>query len=238
MTERTWEKYGAATGIAFGILLLVAVFMVPNPPHIDASANKIASFYGDHRHAVLWANVVGTLSAVAAVLFICHLRHVFDRVEGGVEGISTVVFGTGLVAVAFAALSGILQSAMALMSAQPGGGLGDAGLVRALYDIGYVGNGVAFMFVAAWLGAVAVGMVRGEVASPALGWFGGLVGVACVAAGVSWMTVGNYTTGWTIVSFVALIGLAAWDIVAGAVMMRRPAVEAMSSHHSLIGSTT
>jgi hypothetical protein len=237
MTERTWEKYGAATGIAFGILLLVAVFMVPNPPNIDDSAKTISSFYADHRHAVLWANVVGTLSAVAAVLFICHLRHVFDRVEGGVEGISTIVFGTGLVAVSFAMLAGVLQSTMSMMSAQPGGALEDAGLVRALYDIGWVANGVCFMFVAAWLGAVAVGMVRGEVASPALGWFGGVVAVACVAAGVSWMTVGNYTTGWTVVSFVALIGLAAWDIVTGAVMMRQPAVEEMASHHSLIATT-
>ena len=237
MTERTWEKYGAATGIAFGILLLVAVFMVPNPPHIDASAGKIASYYGDHRHAVLWANVVGSFAGIAAILFICHLRHVFDRVEGGVEGISTVVFALGIGAVAFSALAGMLQSTMALMSAQPGGGLGDAGLVRALYDVGYVGNGVCFVFVAGWLAAVAVGMVRGEVATPALGWFAGLIAVACLGAGISWMTVGNYTTGWTVVSFVALIGLAAWDIVAGAVMMRQPAVETMSSHHSLIATT-
>ena len=237
MSERTWEKYGAATGIAFGILLLIAVFMVPNPPHIDASANKIASYYGDHRNAVLWANVIGTLSMVAAVLFICHLRHVFDRVEGGIEGLSTVVFALGIGAVAFSALAGMLQSSMALMSAQPGGGLSDATLVRALYDIGYVANGVTFLFVGAWLASVAVGMVRGEVATPALGWFGAAIAVACVGAGVSWMTVGNYTTGWTIVSFVGLIGLAAWDIVAGALMMRQPAVEAMSSHRSLIATT-
>ena len=237
MTERTWEKYGAATGVAFGILLLVAVFMVPNPPHIDASAGKIASYYGDHRHAVLWANVVGTLAGIAAILFICHLRHVFDRVEGGIEGLSTVVFALGIGAVAFSALAGMLQGAMSMMSAQPGGGLDDAGLVRALYDIGYIANGVTFMFAGAWLASIAVGMVRGEVATPALGWFAALIAVACVGAGVSWMTVGNYTTGWAIVSFVALIGLAAWDIVAGAVMMRRPAVEAMSSHHSLIAQT-
>ena len=86
MSERTWEKYGAATGIAFGILLLVAVFMVPTPPHVDASASKIASFYAGHRHAVLASGVVGSFATIAAVLFISHLRHVFDRVEGGVEG--------------------------------------------------------------------------------------------------------------------------------------------------------
>ena len=236
MSERTWEKYGAATGIAFGILLLVSVFMVPNPPHVDASASKIASFYGDHRHAVLWAGVVGTLAGIAAVLFICHLRHVFDRVEGGIEGISTVVFGLGLAAVAFGSMAGILQSTMSLMSAQPGG-LNDAGLVRALYVIGWVANGVTFMFVAGWLGAIAVGMVRGEVATPALGWFAAADAAFCLAGGVSWMTVGNYTGAWATIGFIGLFGFAAWLIVAGAVMMRRPAVEAMSSHHSLIATT-
>lgn len=236
MTERTWEKYGAATGIAFGILLLVAVFMVPSPPHIDASPGKIASFYSDHRHAVLTANVIGTLAGIAAILFICHLRHVFDRVEGGIEGLSTVVFALGLAAVAFSALSGIMASTLAMMAGQPGN-ITDGGLVRAVYDISFIANGVTFMLVGAWLGAVAVGMVRGEVATPALGWFAAAVGVVCIVLGVGLQTVGNYSDGWATVGFVAFLGLAAWDIVAGATMMRRPAVEAMSAHHSLIAST-
>jgi len=217
MSERTWERYGAATGIAFGILLLVAVFMVPSPPHIDASPDKIAAFYSAHRHAVLASNVVGTFAGIAAILFICHLRHVIDPVERGIEGLSTVVFGLGLGAVAFSALSG---------------------MVRALYDISFIGNGVTFMFVAGWLGAVALGMVRGEVATPALGWFAAAVGIVCLAYGIGQSVVGNYTSGWATIGFVAFIGLAAWDIVAGASMMRRPAVEAMATHHSLIASTT
>lgn len=238
MTERTWEKYGAATGIAFGILLLVAVFMVPSPPHIDASPGKIASFYSEHRHAVLTANVVGTLAAIAAVLFICHLRHVFDRVEGGIEGLSTVVFALGLAAVAFSALSGMVASTLSMMSAQSDGNVIDGGLVRALYDISFIANGVTFMLVGAWLGAIAVGMVRGEVATPALGWFAAAVGAVCMVLGVGLQVVGNYSDAWATIGFVAFLGLAAWDIVAGATMMRRPAVEAMSSHKSLIAGAS
>lgn len=237
MTERTWEKYGAATGIAFGLLLLVAVFMVPSPPHIDASPGKIASFYADHRRVVLTSNVIGTFAAIAAVLFVCHLRHVFDRVERGIEGLSTVVFALGIAAVAFSALSGIIASALAMMAAQPGG-VSDAGLVRAVYDIGFIANGVTFMLVAAWLGAVALGMVRGEVATPALGWFAAVVGAVCLVYGIESQTVGSYSGGWATIGFVAFIGLALWDIAAGATMIRSPAVEALDSHRSLIASTT
>ena len=237
MSERTWEKYGAATGIAFGILLLVAVFMVPTPPHVDASASKIASFYAGHRHAVLASGVVGSFATIAAVLFISHLRHVFDRVEGGVEGLSTVVLALGLAAVAFSALSGIVASTLAMMSAQPGG-VADAGVVRALYDVSSIANGLTFMLIGAWLVAIAFGMVRGEVATPALGWFAAVIGVVCVLAGAGLEVVGNYTGGWATIGFVAFIGLAAWDIVYGATMIRRPAVETMASHRSLIASTT
>jgi len=200
MSERTWEKYGAATGIAFGILLLVSVFIMPSPPHIDAAPAKIAAYYGDHRHAVLASGVIGVLAGVAAVLFICHLRHVFDRVEGGIEGLSTIILATGVVAVGLAGAGGILQTTLAFMTAQPGG-LHDAGLVRAFYDVVWVANGVTFMFVAAWFAAIAVGMVRGEVASPMLGWFAGLVGVLSLVSAVGQLTVSSYSAGWLVVGF-------------------------------------
>jgi hypothetical protein len=237
MSERTWERYGAATGIAFGILLLVAVFIVPTPPHVDASASKIAAYYGDHRQAVLASGVIGALSGVAALLFICHLRHIFDRVEGGIEGMSTIVLATGLAAVAVSAVSGIVQTTMSFMSVQPGG-LGDAGLVRALYDVAYVGNGVTLMFAAAWLASVGVGMVRGEAATPALGWFAVLVAATSLVGSVGLLTVSSYSAAWMGISIAAIVGVGLWSVVGGALMMRRPAVEAMSSHRSLIATTS
>src|SRR4051794_494540 len=100
MSEKTWERYGAASGIAFGILLLVAVFIAPQPPHINASAPKIAAYYAAHRHAVLAAGVIGAFATLAAILFIAHLRHVYDRVENGIEGLSTVVYASGLATIA------------------------------------------------------------------------------------------------------------------------------------------
>src|SRR3954454_17424804 len=120
MSERTWEKYGAATGIAFGILLLVSVFIVPSPPHIDAAPAKIAAYYGDHRHAVLASGVIRVLVGVAAVLFICQLRRVFDRVEGGIEGLSTIILASGVVAVGSTGAAGTRQTRLAFMTAPLG----------------------------------------------------------------------------------------------------------------------
>jgi hypothetical protein len=233
VSERTWERYGAATGVAFGILLLVAVFAAPQPPHIDASAQKIASYYANHRHAVLTSGVFGVFATVAAVLFVAHLRHVYDRVENGVEGLSTVIYASGLAAIGASLFYGVISTTLAFMTAQPGG-LSDAGLTRALYDLGYVGNGATFMLTATFLAANAVGMVRGEVATPALGWFAALVAAASVVSSIGSLTVSSYSAGWTAIGLVSIVGLAAWDITAGGLMLRRPEVEAAALHRSLI----
>ena len=233
MSERTWERYGAATGIAFGILLLVAIFAAPAPPHIDASTQKIVTYYTDHRHAVLTAGVFGAFATLAAVLFIAHLRHVYDRVENGIEGLSTVVYAAGLGAIAASLFSGIVYTTLAFMTVQPGVVL-DGSVVRALYDMAYVGNGMTFMLAALFLAANAVGMVRGEAATPLLGWFAALIAACSVVAAVGLLTVSSYSTGWAALSLVSILGLAAWDIVAGSVMLARPEVEAVGSHRSLI----
>ena len=233
MSERTWERYGAATGIAFGLLLVVTIFAAPQPPHIDASAQKVITYYTDHRHAVLAAGVFGAFASVAAVLFVAHLRHIFDRVEHGIEGLSTVVFAAGLVTIAASLVSGVISTTLAFMTVQPGGVI-DGGLVRALYDISYVSYGPTFLLLALFLGAVAVGMIRGEVATPALGWFAAVVAAVSVAAAIGEMTVSSYSATWTAISLAAILGLAAWDIVAGATMLARPEVEAMGAHRSLI----
>jgi hypothetical protein len=233
MTERTWERYGAATGIAFGILLVASLFIAPQPPHIDASADKIIAYYRDNRTAVVTAGVVSAFAGVAAILFIAHLRHIFDRVENGIEGLSTVVFATGIATVAASIIGGVVQTTLAFMTVQPGEFL-DGGLVRALYDVVYVSFGPTFLLLAAFLATVAVGMIRGEVATAPLGWFAAVVAAVSVAAGIGQLTVSSYSAGWTAVGLVAILGLAAWDVVAGATMMARPEAEAMGSHRSLI----
>lgn len=236
MTERTWERYGAATGIAFGLLLLVAVFVAPAPPHIDASAQKILGYYGDHRHAVLAAGVFGAFSTLAALMFVAHLRHVFDRVEHGVEGLAAVVYAAGLAAVAASMLFGIVQTTLAFMTVQSGE-LIDGGTARALYDLGYVGNGMTMLLTALFLASIAVGMIRGEVATPVLGWFAAVIAAVSLVGGVGLLTVSSYSAAWSAIGLLAIVGLAAWAITAGGSMIAHPEAEAVARHRSLIAAS-
>lgn len=236
MTERTWEKYGAATGVAFGLLLLVAVFAAPSPPHIDASASKILGYYADHRNAVLTAGVFGVFATLAAVLFVAHLRHVFDRVENGIEGLSTVVYAAGMAAIAVSMLAGIIQTSLAFTAGQPAE-LIDGGTARVLYDMAWVANGTTFIVSALFLAAIAVGMIRGEVATPALGWFAAVVAAVDLVGGVGQITVSTYSAVWLAIGLAGIIGLAAWAIAAGASMVAHPEAEAVARHRSLIAAS-
>ena len=53
MDESRWERFGAASGVIFIVLLVAATFMVPQPPHIDATTAKIARYVSSHRRAIL-----------------------------------------------------------------------------------------------------------------------------------------------------------------------------------------
>src|SRR4051794_26262216 len=96
MSERQWERLGAAAGVAFVVAVLVSVFMVPTPPHLNDTAQQIRAYYLDHTNALLASGLVGMAAAVFFVWFIGHLRHVMNRAEAGAEAFSPVVFGSGI----------------------------------------------------------------------------------------------------------------------------------------------
>jgi len=42
MNERTWERFGASTGIAFFVLLVASVVILPAPPKATAAVSTIS----------------------------------------------------------------------------------------------------------------------------------------------------------------------------------------------------
>src|SRR2546423_6767236 len=102
MSERQWERLGAATGIGFVAAMLTSVFMAPTPPHIDASTSEILDYVTGHRTALLTSAVVGALAGVLFLVFLGHLRHLLQRSEKGAEALSPILYSAGLTTVAIA----------------------------------------------------------------------------------------------------------------------------------------
>jgi hypothetical protein len=224
MDENRWERYGAAAGIAFAVLILVSFFMLPSPPHVNASFRKIGDYYANHRRAVLTSNVIGTFGSLAFIWFLGHLRHVLNRAEGGVEALSPIVFGSGMAAIVVAILGAIPTSVLAF-SSQEEVINSSAGIVRLLYDMNTIMYSLLFLTAGLFAVSAAFAMVRKELVGQWLGWVG--LGVAGLmwASGTAGFYVTTYSGFWTGFGIVALLAFLAWVLAASVVMLRRPEVE-------------
>jgi len=223
MDESRWERYGAASGVIFIVLLVAATFMVPQPPHIDATTAKIARYVSSHRRAILTSQMLGTLAVVAFVWFLGHIRHVLQRAEGGAEALSPIVFASGLALVSTAIVSALPMTVLVFMR-DSADGLANSAVVRALWDTNQVLFALLGVLVALFVGTAAVAMVRRELLAPALGWAGLAVAAANMTAGIAGFYVTSYVKAWTIVGFVSFLTFAAWILVSSAVMIRQPEV--------------
>src|SRR5438270_12975968 len=143
LDENGWERYGAASGVIFVIALIATLFMVPIPPHIDASTAKITSYYADHHNAVVTAGWTGIVAAIAFLWFLGHLRHVLNRAEGGAEALSPIVFASGAALAAVGALSALPGAILGFMGKHPGDL--NPSTVRALFDGGVMAQGMVAM---------------------------------------------------------------------------------------------
>lgn len=224
MNERTWERFGAASGIAFFALVLAAVFVPPVPPTATASASEITSYYGAYGSRVLLAGVFGSLAAMALVWFAAHLRHVLQRAEGGAEKFSPIVYGTGVMVATVGLLATLPQTTMAFMADQAGA-TGTAALMIALNDAAQISFSLLAFPAALFVGTSGWAMVRGELARPWLGWLGMAIGLISLLGGIA----GFYATSAPqlalVGAFAGGLGLGIWVAIAGAVMLYQPEVE-------------
>jgi hypothetical protein len=178
MNERRWERLGAAAGIAFVVLAMIAVFAPGKAPDQDATGRQLMSYISGHRDGLRWAVVFWSLSTVAGLFFIATLRARLSEAEGGHSELATAAVVGGLFAFAANWIGGLLM--MTVVYRQ--GIAVDAGMVRGLYDASMLSGTMANIGV-----AVAAGSIAAVVLSTGLlpRWVGGMaaaVGVLCVAS--------------------------------------------------------
>ncbi|GAA2912360.1 hypothetical protein GCM10010517_78910 [Streptosporangium fragile] len=227
MDERSWERVGAASGLAAAMLLVVAFVVAPGAPGLDARTAAVVGYLGDRRAGILTASLLVTLAAVAFLWFVAHLRHVLQRAEGGAEAFSPVVLVSGVSLATVCALSMVPLTAMAMLIARPVR-VGDIEAVRVLYGVHQLSIGPVGLLVALFAVSTGAAMVRRELAGPWLGWAGMAVAVIGLIAGVG----SFFAAPSGIVMFLAYvlgIAFALWIAAASVVMLLRPEVERVTA---------
>ncbi len=179
MREDRYAKYGAATGIAFVVLLVIGFLIVtPSPPDLDAPVDEWSNYFTDHQDSI---NTGIVLVSVSLFFFLWFLGSVASalRVAAGNPRLPSIAFAGGLLFTAslFVALTCVAIAAHRPDEVSPE-------LTRALNDGGILAGVPGIAGVGAFFGATALVILRGDLLPHWLGWLSG------VAAAVQPLTFG------------------------------------------------
>jgi hypothetical protein len=211
MSERQWERIGAGTGIGFVVAMLVAVFLAPTPPHIDASTTKILDYVSDNRPELLGSAVAGLVAGLLFLLFLGHLRHVLQRSESGTEKLSPLVYGAGLIMLAVAYVCTLPLAVLAFgVDSEI---TSNSGLIRLLWDLNALGMATLMVVLAVFVATTALAMIVGELERPIVGWLGLPVAIVLAAGGVAGYYNSSHEAFWYGLNYVGLMAFAGFVLV-------------------------
>jgi hypothetical protein len=169
-----YAKYGAASGIIFLILLVVAtILVIPTPPDADAGAGKVARYFTDEATPIRAGLLLTAIAGLPFLFFLGTLAYTLRGAEGRAGRLSAVAFGGGLLGAASFGV-GVTGWAVAANTA-------DAVSPDVIYalnegaELGYVFGGVAW---AAAFAATALVIFRTGVLGQAAGIVAALASVA------------------------------------------------------------
>src|SRR4051794_21010551 len=200
MRSRNLQRYAPLTGVAFVVLIIVAVVIGGETPDNNDSQAKIISFWHDDKNAQIWSSVIAAWSAVFFVWFAASVRSVLRRVEAGPARLSAISFGGALIGATGLLLLGSLSFAAADSVNDVPGYVTRTLTVLSNEVFFPIAGGYALFFLAT--GILAVGT---RVLPVWLGWVAVVLGIACV----------------TPVGFFALLVGMVWVVVASILLYLR-----------------
>lgn len=223
MSDRMFERLGAASGLAFVALALLSGFIYPQQPRVDSSPATTLAWVHNH-HVALQAGMIFDCFAAGVLLwFVAYLQRVVGRERSGIEHLAPMVLASGIgisVTTALAALPTVL---LAFMDAQPGG-IGDPSVIRMLGDLNVVFFAVTSVMTAVFLVALGWAMVRGQFGPTWLGWISLVVAACNVVAVWIGVTFSSYHGhAWLIIGWGAYVGfLIVMLLASGSLLRTRP----------------
>jgi hypothetical protein len=200
------KRFLPITGILFGVLLALALWLTSKEPSDTASAKQVFAYWSTHGGGKMWLSILGLeLAAVLLVTFGSALRAAIRSGEGATATYSSLVFGGAILAAMGFATTSILPAAAGRAAADKAA---EPGAQTAVYAIEQLRSwdwlmwtpGLTVMLVAAGLGGL-----RAHALPRSLSW-------AAIVLGVAFFTP---------LGFFAFLILPPWMIVTGVVLYRR-----------------
>ena len=213
----TWERIGAAAGIAFVALLLASFFVIPDtPPALDDPAGKIRSFYVDNSSNFQASAFLTGLAGFFFLGFLGALATTLARAEP--DGwLRLVVFPAGAIVLALAFVNAAVADTLATRVAAEA----DQAVIRALYDVQAFTITFTAFPIAAFVGAVAIVSRRTRLLPPLVTLLGFILVPAWLVSGFAVFTESGTFSPTGAFGLVVVLAWVAWMLAVSASLLRR-----------------
>ena len=119
--DRRWERIGFVAGIAWVVLLVIGNLVQTAPPNASDSAEKVTSYFVNHRSGILLGQYLVGLGAIVFVFFLMALANYFRQADGALRILPAAIVGAGLWTLAVGIVDGSITTALAYGVAKEGG---------------------------------------------------------------------------------------------------------------------
>lgn len=210
-------RYGAATGIFFVVLVIIAFFVQPKPPAADASAAEVFEYVTDKQDSLHVVQLIFGLAGFFLLWFVGTLRALMGAAEGGAGRLADIAFGSILVAFATLLVGLGLQATAALHPVANG-----PELTHALVDVSLIVPALGAPAVAVFFVATGLGILRTGYLPAWLGWLG-LVAAAFNAIAISpvFTDSGAFAADGVLGFFSGFLLFLLWFLLAGILLVRK-----------------
>jgi hypothetical protein len=213
MTDPRWERLGAATGIVFVFLSLLALIIGAGP----GAEEDIVPYFVDNRQRELAQTFLAGLASIFFLWFLGSLRSYLRAAEGGTGRLSAVAFAGGIVTIVVLLFSLTVNTALADGMAQNA----DPDTSRAFYALVIQASDLTFFPVVAFTGASALVILRTKALPAWLGWLGIVVAVLSLSRGTAFFVeVGPFSSAGMLEN-VGIMAFMLWLLLTSIFLVRR-----------------
>ena len=213
MKDATFDRVFRSSGVLFAVLFVVSYLIRGPQPEIGASADTLASFYGDERGRVLIGTFLLGFNLLNLLWFAAALsRDLRDAGEGIWASAATA---------ASAVFGGVFVVTLAATAAAAYPGQGNETLTSVLNDLAGAGTVLVWFPVAMLIMAGTFGLrLSGAISSAAFA-IGLVVVVLGVAGGSTWASDGVWAPDGAFARVILPIVALAWIAVMSAILTSR-----------------